>query len=278
MDSKDFIDRLQERRADCQIWCSLREDTATLVTDLKALLFPKLGRAQSSNSVTYLLAALQTDLERVLVNSGQSEDQAKKKSDKFFEALPQVDVSLQADAKAMFEFDPAAESLDEVVMAYPGFMAVAVYRLAHELFLLEVPLLPRLMTEWAHRETGIDIHPGAEIGERFVIDHGTGVVIGGTCIIGNDVKIYQGVTLGSIAVRKDLAKIKRHPTIEDKVVMYAGATILGGETVVGRDSVIGGNAWLTSTVPPNSIVTRKSEVRQREKIVEDQTVDFGAYI
>jgi serine O-acetyltransferase len=181
-----------------------------------------------------------------------------------FEAtLPSLLTALDLDALAIYHGDPAASSVDEVVLTYPGFYAIAMYRVAHELRQLGLPLIPRLLTEVAHRETGIDIHPGAQIGRSFFIDHGTGVVIGETTNIGNNVKVYQGVTLGALAVQKSLATKKRHPTLEDNVVVYANATILGGDTVVGHDSVVGGNAWVTESVPPFSIVGRNSDVRRR---------------
>ena len=166
--------------------------------------------------------------------------------------------SLADHIAAILEGDPAADSEDEVVLAYPGFLATAVHRFAHELYRLNVPVFPRVVSEWSHRETGIDIHPGATIGRAFAIDHGTGVVIGETSVIGDRVRIYQGVTLGALAVSKRLAHTKRHPTIEDDVVIYAGATILGGETVIGRGSVIGGNVWLTHSVPPGTRVLQES--------------------
>lgn len=184
--------------------------------------------------------------------------------ERFLAGLPEVLETLEADAKAILEGDPAARSYDEVVLTYPGFYAIAVYRVAHLLWSLGLPLLPRLLTEFAHEKTGIDIHPGATIGRRFCIDHGTGVVVGETTRIGDGVKLYQGVTLGALTVEKALADRKRHPTIEDEVVIYAGATILGGTTVVGHHSVVAGNAWLTTSVPPNSVVSRRSEVRARQ--------------
>lgn len=182
----------------------------------------------------------------------------------FMAGLPDIYDWLQQDANAIFEADPAARSVDEVVLTYPGFYAIAIYRVAHALHQLGFPLLPRLLTEYAHQRTGVDIHPGATIGRRFVIDHGTGVVIGETTTIGDNVKLYQGVTLGALMVEKALADKKRHPTLEDDVVVYANATILGGTTVVGRGSIIAGNAWLTQSVPPQSVVTRRSEVRARQ--------------
>ncbi len=172
----------------------------------------------------------------------------------FFKALPTTRRQLIEDAAAMMSGDPAATNETEVIRTYPGFYAIAIYRLAHLLFQLKVPLVPRVLTEHAHNRTGIDIHPGATIGSKFCIDHGTGVVIGGTAHIGNNVKIYQGVTLGALSVKKELAQIKRHPTIEDNVVIYAGATILGGKTTIGHDSMIGGNVWITKSVDPHSRV------------------------
>jgi serine O-acetyltransferase len=182
---------------------------------------------------------------------------------RFIERLPDIHAKLLQDAKAIYEGDPAAESVDEVISAYPGFLAISVYRIAHEFYVLGVPIFPRILTEYAHQKTGIDIHPGAAIGSPFFIDHGTGIVIGETTVIGDRVKIYQGVTLGALSVSKDLSSKKRHPTIQDNVVVYSNATILGGETVVGHDSVIGGNVWLTESVRPNSIVYHKSEVKVR---------------
>lgn len=183
----------------------------------------------------------------------------------FFEAVPDIYSALLKDAEAIMKFDPAAESIEEVLVAYPGFYATAVYRISNYLCKQGVKLLPRVFAEYAHSKTGIDIHPGASIGQSFFIDHGTGIVIGETTVIGDNVKIYQGVTLGALSVNKEEAQSKRHPTIEDNVVIYSGATILGGDTTIGHDSVIGGNVWLTNSVLPNSIVYHKSEVSIRDK-------------
>lgn len=177
----------------------------------------------------------------------------------FAEGLPTIQQQLQSDIVAAYEGDPAAKSAMEIVLSYPGLYAIAVHRVAHMLARHQVPLLPRIMSEWAHSQTGIDIHPGAAIGPAFFIDHGTGVVVGETCQIGSHVKLYQGVTLGALSFQKDdqgrLVKgIKRHPNVGDYVVIYAGATILGGETTIGAHSVIGGNVWLTHSVPPHSRV------------------------
>jgi serine O-acetyltransferase len=156
--------------------------------------------------------------------------------------------------QANFRGDPAAKSFEEVILSYPGFQAITVHRLAHYFWKAQVPLIPRMMSEMVHGSTGIDIHPGAEIGESFFIDHGTGVVIGETTVIGSNVKLYQGVTLGALSVKKEEGNRKRHPTIEDDVTIYSNATILGGETVIGRGSIIGGNVWITESVPPNTTV------------------------
>ena len=195
-------------------------------------------------------------------------------TDLFFEEVPVIYNTLLNDAAAILKFDPAAKSIEEVLMAYPGFFATAVYRFSHQLVLQGVHILPRVFAEYAHSKTGIDVHPGATIGESFFIDHGTGIVIGETCIIGDNVKIYQGVTLGALSVNKDCAEIKRHPTIQDNVVIYSGATILGGDTIIGNDSVIGGNVWLTNSVLPFSIVYHKSEVSIRDKNPLPEVLNF----
>lgn len=189
--------------------------------------------------------------------------------DDFTSAIPKLFCNLEKDACAILENDPAAKDLSEVYLAYPGFFAIAVFRMAKEFYNLKLPLIPRLMTEYAHEKTGIDIHPGAEIGEAFFIDHGTGVVIGETSVIKDRVKIYQGVTLGALSVKKEFQNTKRHPTIESNVTIYANATILGGNTVIGSNSIIGGNSWLTSSVPNNSIVTNKHEVEVISKKYEE---------
>lgn len=172
----------------------------------------------------------------------------------FFEQLPAVRSLLMTDVEAAFDGDPAAKSMEEVILSYPGLEAITVHRFAHVLWKRGLPLIPRMMGEYVHGKTGIDIHPGADIGPRFFIDHGTGVVIGETTVIGANVKLYQGVTLGALSVKKFSGERKRHPSIEDNVTVYAGATILGGETVIGKNSVVGGNVWLTSSLPANSRV------------------------
>jgi serine O-acetyltransferase len=179
----------------------------------------------------------------------------------FTKGIPDLYCSLKKDALAIFNNDPAAKSIKEVYLAYPGFFAISIYRMAKKFYLLGLPLIPRLMTEYAHQLTGIDIHPGAVIGASFFIDHGTGVVIGETAVIRDDVKVYQGVTLGALTVKKEQENQKRHPTIEKNVTIYANATILGGQTVIGANSIIGGNTWLTESVSENSIVTHNPQIK-----------------
>lgn len=187
----------------------------------------------------------------------------------FLDSLPKVRETLAMDVQAAFDGDPAVSGLDEIIFCYPGLEAVTVYRLAHVLYGLGVPLIPRMMAEWAHSKTGIDIHPGAKIGNHFFIDHGTGVVVGQTCQIGDHVKLYQGVTLGALSFPTDgdgqlVRGEKRHPTIEDSVVIYANATVLGGRTVIGHDTVIGSNVWLTQSVEPNTtVILEKPRLRIR---------------
>ncbi len=192
----------------------------------------------------------------------------------FIDKLPSVKGVLLDDARFILESDPAAKSLIEVIAIYPGFFAIYCYRIAHTIDQLSVPLLPRMVTEYAHKTTGIDIHPGATIGSPFSIDHGTGIVIGETAIIGNYVKIYQGVTLGALSVDKTKASKKRHPTIEDNVILYAGCTILGGSTTVGRNSIIGGNVWLTESIAPFSVVYHKSEIVVRDQNNYQEPLNF----
>ena len=183
----------------------------------------------------------------------------------FLSKLPEILENLNLDALELVNNDPASNNIEEVYMAYPGFYAIAIYRFSHELHLLKTPLIPRLMSEYAHSKTGTDIHPGATIGESFFIDHATGTVIGETCIIKDQVKIYQGVTLGALQVSKELKNVKRHPTVEENVTIYANATILGGKTVIGKNSIIGGNVWITESIPENSLVYHKAEIRLKQK-------------
>ncbi len=183
--------------------------------------------------------------------------------DGFFNEVPLIYASLMKDADMYNSCDPASFCTEEVILCYPGFYAVMIYRFSNLLYRLGVPILPRVISEYAHSRTGIDIHPGATIGKGFYIDHGTGIVIGETTVIGRNVKIYQGVTLGATFVDKELSGVRRHPTIGDNVIIYAGSTILGGDTVIGHDTVIGGNVWLTESVPPHSTVFHKPEITIR---------------
>lgn len=243
-----------------------RAETERFALGLLALLFPHFAThpEESSETLAEHAERLQQDLARLLRSfSRHCHRPAHEIAEAFFAELPAVYGDLLLDADAIDLGDPASESLDEVILAYPGFLAVAVYRIAHVFHQLGVGIFPRLLTEYAHQKTGVDIHPGARIGKRFVMDHGTGIVIGATTEIGDNVKVYQGVTLGAAAVAKELASTKRHPTLEDNVVVYSNATILGGNTVIGHDSIIGGNVWLTESVPPGSVVTHRSEVRVR---------------
>jgi serine O-acetyltransferase len=202
------------------------------------------------------------------------QDSTEKQVNQFFESLPDLYDQLVLDAKSIVEFDPAADSLEEVYLAYPGFFATYVYRISHQLWSQKVKIVPRVISEYAHSKTGIDIHPGATIGKSFFIDHGTGIVIGETTVIGNNVKIYQGVTLGALNVSKEKAHQKRHPNIEDDVIIYSGATILGGETTIGRESIIGGNVWITQDVPANSLVYHKSEIKIKDNTSLPESLTF----
>jgi len=192
----------------------------------------------------------------------------------FFKRVPSAFDKLIGDAEAITEFDPASSCIEEVILCYPGFYCISVYRLAHILYALKVPVLPRVMMEYAHSKTGIDIHPGASIDTPFFIDHGTGIVIGETAVIGRNVKIYQGVTIGALSVDKHLANTKRHPTIEDNVIIYAGSTILGGKTVIGHDTVVGGNTWITESILPYSVVYRQHRVIVRDSKDYQEPIDF----
>jgi serine O-acetyltransferase len=244
-----------------------------ILNRLKAVIFPGFFGKEyvSLSSITYYIGELTYEIHELLTDeiykawqscSEEEGDEpclekAEKKSLAFLRTLPDLRRKLALDAQAAYDGDPAAKNLDEIIFSYPGMAAITIQRIAHELHSLKVPLIPRIMGEFAHRETGIDIHPGARIGNSFFIDHGTGVVIGETTDIGNNVTIYQGVTLGALSFKEGTDSMrgqKRHPTIEDNVVIYAGATILGGNTVIGAGSVIGGNVWVINSVPPGTKV------------------------
>lgn len=245
------------------------------IEDLFRLLFRRESRKHRSKAeLVHQYEGLRSSFSSVLFDVIPLEEEVQRIETAFFNALPGLYALLLDDARTILQYDPAAESFEEVLTAYPGFYAIGIYRMAHQLYEYGVPLLPRFLTEYAHSRTGIDIHPGARIGSSFFIDHGTGVVIGETTIIGDNVKIYQGVTIGALHVHKEQARLKRHPTIGNDVIIYSGATILGGETVVGHNSVIGGNVWLTQSVPPHSVVYHKSEVVVRGKEPLPEPVNF----
>lgn len=273
----DFANKLLGKREMHSCSASVKQESIELLNELIDFLFPHF-----SNKIYYspedVIAKMQL-LERNVISLlkivvEKKENELEKIADKFISNIPAVHDMLWNDADSIYKGDPAAESIDEVILAYPGFMAIFIYRLAHELYKLNIPIVPRIFTERAHQITGIDIHPGASIDSPFFIDHGTGIVIGETTKIGKNVKIYQGVTLGALSVDKSLANIKRHPTIEDDVIIYSQAVILGGETIIGRNSIVGGNSWITQSIPPNSIVYSKVEVKVRSNETYFNTLDF----
>lgn len=228
----------------------------------------------SEQALHIRIESLKNELVSIVFNINHNGEQANEIAKDFFQALPEIYFTLQSDANAILQNDPAATTLQEVYIAYPGFYAIAIYRFSHQLQKQAVGLLPRIWTEYAHSKTGIDIHPSAQIGAHFCIDHGTGIVIGETCIIGSNVKIYQGVTLGAISVSKDKANTRRHPYIQDNVIIYSGATILGGDTIIGHDTVIGGNVWLTKSVSPHSIIYSKSKSYSKDQDTDQKPINF----
>lgn len=253
----------------------LKREVAAFVDAVLGLLFPQLSEASGATAeeIQASLTLVRRDL-RELLGPLEPPARAAGVASAFVSALPELYDQIVRDGEAIVAGDPAAESFDEVVSAYPGFLAIAIHRIAHQIQQLEVRVLPRLLAEVAHSRTGIDIHPGATIGRALCIDHGTGVVIGETAVIGDEVKLYQGVTLGALSVAKSAAGTKRHPTIGDRVVVYANATVLGGETLVGHDSVVGGNVWLTNSVPPYSLVDHSSHVQVRSVADGFEPSDF----
>ena len=262
---KKFIERLYKEHEECPRIPS-PESVCNWLNDLLGILFPEFSnhRFQNLREFEHHFLSQKLDLLKILdLLDDDLKTDAETLEHAFSERLPILREWLLKDAYAILRGDPAAVSLTEVIRTYPGFYAIAVYRIAHEFFRLGVPLIPRILTEHAHNRTGIDIHPAAVIGESFCIDHGTGVVIGETVEIGAQVKIYQGVTLGALSVKKEMAQTKRHPTIEDRVVIYANATILGGETVIGHDAIIGGGVWLTKSVAPHCRIYYQGYVRQK---------------
>lgn len=245
------------------------EKIASWVMQVLCLMYPEKAAcfSQSPEDIAQKFNLLQYDLVELLnsTKACATHDNVKK-ARIFFERIPELYRILNTDIEAILQGDPAANNRFEIIRSYPGFFAISFYRIAHALLDLDTAYLPRIITEWAHSSTGIDIHPAAEIGEHFCIDHGTGLVIGETCQIGNHVKLYQGVTLGALSVDKSLAGIKRHPTVEDHVIIYSGATILGGETVIGHHSIVGGNVWLTRSIPPYTTVYHRPEIELVEQV------------
>ena len=259
---KDFIHKLYVSHQECPA-CATPLDVSQFFVDLLGTLFAdfSIHSPLSEKDFEAHVQKLKQNLVRLLERTPlQHNNSAQEVADIFYGSLPQVFEKLHQDITAMYEGDPAAKTRSEVIRTYPGFYAIAAYRIAHEFYLNGVQGVPRIITEHAHSKTGIDIHPAAKIGSHFCIDHGTGVVIGETSVIGDHVKIYQGVTLGALSVNKEDAERKRHPTLEDYVIVYAGATILGGETTIGHHSVVGGNVWLTRSVPPNSKLYYQSKM------------------
>jgi serine O-acetyltransferase len=255
---KQLYNRQQQKEA-----IPSNEIIATWASNLICLLYPELSQCaySSATQVEEQAGKLKKSLLLILdATKACRQCNNEEVTDRFFSNLPELFRVLNTDIGAILNGDPAATNEFEVIRAYPGFYAICFYRIAHALFMLDVPLLPRILTEYAHSKTGIDIHPAAKIGEHFFIDHGTGIVIGETAEIGNYVKLYQGVTLGALSVDKSMAFLKRHPTVEDHVVIYSGATILGGSTVIGHHSTIGGNVWLTKSIPPGSLVYHNPEI------------------
>lgn len=283
------------------------EEIVNAVEDLKDIIYPGYRRRERLHmgNVTYYVGdridglhdSLTVQIARALMHEDRvidGTDPATTKIDyeadaqaitlKFLGRLPDIRKLLATDVQAAFDGDPACTSLDEVIFCYPGLEAITVHRLAHELYKLDVPFIPRMMSEWSHKETGIDIHPGANVGHHFFIDHGTGVVVGETCDIGNHVKLYQGVTLGALSFPTDergnlIRGVKRHPTIEDNVVIYANATVLGGKTVIGRDSVIGSSVWLTSSVEANTtVMMEKPKLRLKGGVPDELKAEINYQI
>jgi serine O-acetyltransferase len=249
-------------------------DAIAWLNDLVQFLFPS-NHLPKQTSYNGILKKNQIDLENILLSYLDPKTFIIETAvSSFYENLETIYNNLRLDAVKIFEFDPAASSVNEVIVSYPGFYAITVYRIAHELVKLNIPVLPRILSEFAHRNTGTDIHPAAVIGVPFMIDHSTGIVIGATAIIGNNVSIYQGVTLGALQVAKELAEVKRHPTVQDNVVIYARTTILGGKTVIGKNSVIGGSVFLTKSVEPGSQVfnTHQLRIDVKEQLPDDKKI------
>lgn len=273
----DFAETILSKRETHLCNSSLKKNTIEFLNEIIDFFFPHFSSKEyfSKQDVLAKLQLIERNLISLLKNVLEKNNgELREKAENFMSQIPVIHDMLWSDAEEIYKGDPAAESIDEVILAYPGFMAIAIYRIAHEIYKLDVPIIPRVITERAHEITGIDIHPGAEIDSPFFIDHGTGIVIGETTKIGKHVKLYQGVTLGALSVDKSLTDKKRHPTIEDDVIIYSQAVILGGNTTIGKNSIIGGNAWITQSVAPNSIISSKMEVRVRSTDNYFDTIDY----
>lgn len=259
----NFLESIIARQQQQQVVPS-NQTIANWASALLNLIFPE--RGPSTNYTQEILKGVfyesREELSQILKSTKACKrNDSKAIADAFYERLPEIYRKLNTDLSSIVDGDPAAQSEFEIIRCYPGFFAIAMYRFAHELLLLKAPHIPRIITEYAHNATGIDIHPAANIGEYLYIDHGTGLVIGETCVIGNHVKLYQGVTLGALSVDKTQSNTKRHPTIGNNVVIYSGATILGGATHIGDHSIVGGNVWLTKSIPAHSTVYHQAEVK-----------------
>ena len=260
MDQQEIVQRILSEKRNLNLQFKIKEKTERFTRHLFSTLFDK--DTPVDKNLSQLEQGFIELAELVCWEPGKSCTEIWKE---YCHVLPTILKKLNKDAFAIADNDPAANSVEEVYLSYPGFYAIAIYRLSHDLYKRKFPLVPRLMTEYAHRLTGTDINPGAHIGESFFIDHATGVVIGETAVIKNNVKIYQGVTLGALYVERELKNIKRHPSIEDNVTIYANATILGGDTTVGANTIIGGNVWLTASVPENSFVTHSPQIKIKNR-------------
>ncbi|SHL29869.1 serine O-acetyltransferase [Chryseobacterium carnipullorum] len=271
--SDQFIKKILEKKQTSSRGFFDKGNMENFVNNLYNVLFLS-QEIHAENQIYIEFEELHEILFDLIKNTSEDEVFAEKQADHFFYVLPELYNSLILDAESILEFDPATESLEEILLSYPGFFATYVYRISHQLWIQKIRILPRVISEYAHSRTGIDIHPGAVIGKHFFIDHGTGIVIGETTVIGNHVKLYQGVTLGALHVSKDKANEKRHPNIEDHVIIYSGATILGGNTTIGRDSIIGGNVWITQNVPSSSLVYNKSEIKIKDNGTLPESLTF----
>ena len=274
--TRAFASRLSEFNSEYCMEVPSMLQTHNFVDDLIHTLFPiKRSCKLEPEEIGIEIDRCAIKLKELLYSIRQSLERSPEDLVKaFFTEVPGAFEQLASEAEAVTRFDPASTCVEEVILSYPGFYCISVHRMAHILYTLEVPLLPRAMSEYAHGMTGIDIHPGAQIDSPFFIDHGTGIVIGETARIGKEVKIYQGVTLGALTVDKGMANTKRHPTIEDHVIIYAGSTILGGNTVIGHDTVVGGNTWITESIVPHSVVFRNHRVVIKDSKSFDVPIDF----